>query len=105
MKKTDIALILFIALISVAVAYFVAKAVLGDPGEQVVTVPTARSISADVIDPSKEIFNSGTINPTVEVCISGGCEGDAENSNPPADQADDKDNSGQASGGTSPVRP
>jgi hypothetical protein len=68
-KKTDIALVIFIAGISILIAYFVAKAVIGDPGEQVATVRTAVPITGSISAPSKEIFNEDAINPTVEVVI------------------------------------
>jgi hypothetical protein len=69
MKKTDIALIIFIAGISILIAYFVAKAIIGDPGEQKATVRTAVPIGDTIDAPGKEIFNDNAINPTVEVVI------------------------------------
>jgi hypothetical protein len=84
-KKTDIALVIFIAGISILVAYFVAKAVIGDPGEQKATVRTAVAIDEAIDQPSKKIFNEDAINPTVEVVI--GEDGAVE---------DDKDSDGVA---------
>lgn len=69
MKKSDIAMIILIASISVLVAYFVAKAVLGDVQDQSVTVKTTEPITADVAEPDASIFNKNAINPTVEVII------------------------------------
>lgn len=69
MKKSDIAIIILIASISVAVAYFVADAVLGKPQSESVKVRTAAPISAEVEEPSASIFNKDAINPTVEVVI------------------------------------
>ncbi|MDX2776306.1 hypothetical protein PV379_02975 [Streptomyces caniscabiei] len=71
MKKTDIAMIIFIAAVSVLIAYFVADAVIGDTREETVKVKTADPITADVEKPDPTIFNSNAINPTVEVIIGG----------------------------------
>lgn len=69
MKKSDIAMIILIASISVLIAYFVAKAVLGDVQNQSVKVKTAEPITSEVIEPDKTVFNTNAINPTVEVII------------------------------------
>ncbi|MDN5819399.1 MAG: hypothetical protein L0H36_02730 [bacterium] len=69
MKKTDIAMIIFIAGLSVLLAYFVAKAVLGDVSEESVKVKTAVPISASVTEPDPTVFNKDAINPTVKVVI------------------------------------
>jgi len=62
-------MIILIASISVMVAYFVAKAVIGDTQNQSVTVKTADSISTDIAQPDSSVFNSNAINPTVQVII------------------------------------
>jgi hypothetical protein len=69
MKKSDIAMIIFIASISALIAYFVADAVIGDVKEESVKVKTTDSITADVDEPDPTVFNSDAINPTVEVII------------------------------------
>jgi len=69
MKKSDIAMIILIASISMLVAYFVAKAVIGDTQNQSVKVKTAEKISTEVTQPDPSVFNSNAINPTVEVII------------------------------------
>lgn len=71
MKKSDVAMIILIASISVLVAYFVAKALLGDVQNQSVKVKTTEPITATVEAPDKKIFNTNAINPTVEVIIGG----------------------------------
>jgi hypothetical protein len=71
MKKSDIAMIVLIASISVLVAYFVAKGVLGDVRNQSAQVKTAEKISSTLDDPSPQVFNKNAINPTVEVIIGG----------------------------------
>lgn len=72
MKKSDIAMIILIASISVLVAYFVAKAIVGDVQNESVKVKTADPITTDIVQPDTSVFNSTAINPTVEVIIGGG---------------------------------
>jgi hypothetical protein len=72
MKRSDIAMIILIASMSVLVAYFVAKSVLGDGKSEAVTVKTADPISDVVDEPSDRVFREGAINPTVEVFIGEG---------------------------------
>jgi len=69
MKKSDIAMIILIASVSVLIAYFIAKAVIGDVSNESVQVKTAERITAEVTEPDPSIFNSNAINPTVEVII------------------------------------
>lgn len=71
MKKSDLAMIILIASMSVLVAYFVAKGIVGDVQNQSVKVQVAEPIAADVEEPDAKIFNSSAINPTVEVIIGG----------------------------------
>lgn len=70
MKKTDLAMIIFIASVSVIIAFFVAKSIFPD------TVWTAKVKTIDRIDsfvdkPSPDIFNKNAINPAVQVQING----------------------------------
>ena len=69
MKKTDIALIILIAMISVVASYFVMQNLLGDPSEKKADVKTMEAISDQFVEPNKEIFNKSAINPTVEIVI------------------------------------
>lgn len=69
MKKSDIAMIILIASLSMLIAYFAAKAVLGDPKSESVTVKTIEPITSDVSEPDKRVFNENAINPTVEIII------------------------------------
>jgi hypothetical protein len=71
MKKTDVAMIILIASLSVLISYFVAKAVIGDIQNESVKVKTAEAITTDVVQPDTSVFNSDAINPTVEVIIGG----------------------------------
>ena len=69
MKKSDIAMIILIASISILAAYFGAKAIIGDVGSQSVKVKTTDKITTAVVEPDPTVFNSNAINPTVEVII------------------------------------
>lgn len=69
MKKSDMATIITIALLSVGMAYFVADALIGRPSGGNVKVKTVDEINADVMDPDRTVFNKDAINPTVEVII------------------------------------
>jgi len=71
MKKTDIAMIILIATVSVMVTYFVAKSVIGDTYTGNAKVQTIDKIDSTIIDPSPSIFNKDAINPAVQVQING----------------------------------
>lgn len=72
MKKSDIAMIILIASISVLVAYFIANAIFGGSAVKAVKVDTMEAISSTLDQPDAAVFNSNAINPTVEVTIGGG---------------------------------
>jgi len=61
MKKTDIAMIILIASVSILIAYFVANSIFGNVSKDSVKVKTIDSIN----------FNTNAINPAIEVQISG----------------------------------
>jgi len=69
MKKTDIAMIVLIASMSMLLAYFIGQAVVGDVNEEAVQVKTIDPIETDVQEPDETVFNDDAINPTVEVII------------------------------------
>ncbi|HCR56008.1 TPA: hypothetical protein DIV49_03470 [Candidatus Saccharibacteria bacterium] len=72
MKKTDIAMIILIASISVGLAYATVSAIPGlQLSDDPVQVPTMERYSADVKEPDPAIFNEDAINPTVDVTIGG----------------------------------
>jgi hypothetical protein len=81
MKKSDIAMIILIASISVLIAYFVAKAVIGDVQDQSVKVKTTDPIITEIVKPDPSVFNSNAINPTVEVIIGGDGSGSSPQEN------------------------
>lgn len=69
MKKTDIAILILIVGISLLTAFLVGQALFGGRVAQPVEVETAESISADVTQPDKAIFNAEAINPSVQIQI------------------------------------
>lgn len=71
MKRTDIAMIVFIAAMSMLVSYFIANAVMGDTKSEAVVVKTVDAITDEVAEPDERIFNPDAVNPTVEVYIGG----------------------------------
>lgn len=62
-------MIILIASVSIMVAYFVAKTVIGDTANQSVTVKTTSEITTNITQPDTSVFNSNAINPTVQVII------------------------------------
>ena len=73
MKKTDIAMIILIASVSVIAAYFIVGAIpMLSNVNKPVSVPTINEYSANVGDPDKTIFYKGTLNPTVQITIGNG---------------------------------
>lgn len=69
MKKNDIAMIILIASIALVSSYFLLKAVIGAPKNQTVQVEVVEPITANVAEPSPQIFNANSINPTVTIEI------------------------------------
>lgn len=71
MKRTDVAMIIIVAAISVGVAFLVVGSIPGlslssDASEKVKTIDRYDS---KIGDPNPEIFNSSAINPTVDITI------------------------------------
>jgi ABC-type cobalt transport system substrate-binding protein len=71
MKKSDVAMIILIASISVLIAYFVAKGIFGGTSNTSQIIKTIDPIDSKIVEPDSAIFNSNAINPSVEVQISG----------------------------------
>lgn len=69
MKKTDIAMIILIATVSVMVSFFVVRGIFSKTGGEEVKVKTIQPISSEVQEPDTKVFNSNSINPSVEVQI------------------------------------
>ena len=69
MKKTDIAMIILIASISVLVAFFTAKSIFGDVYNGTAKVKTIDKIDSTIEVPNTDIFNKDAINPAIQVQI------------------------------------
>ena len=72
MKKTDIAMIVLIASVSVLIAFFVTKAIFGSASSENQKVQTIDRIDSSITDPDPAIFNKNAINPAVEVQVGTG---------------------------------
>lgn len=73
MKKSDFAMIILIASVSVMVAFLVVNQIPAlKPDEKGVKVPTAEAIVSDVGIPDVKVFNAEAVNPTVQTVIGGG---------------------------------
>lgn len=70
MKKSDIAMLVLIASVSVMIAFTIANSLsflkVDDSG---VKVKTIEPISAEVTEPDAAVFNKKAINPTVKTVI------------------------------------
>lgn len=69
MKKTDIAMIILIATVSVMVAFFVTRSIVGTPSSEVTKVKTIEKIDSTITPPDTAIFNQNAINPAVKIEI------------------------------------
>lgn len=74
MKKTDIAMIILIATVSVLAAFFITRSVFGSDPNEAVKVKTIEAVEATIVEPDTSIFNENAINPAVEVQINSGTE-------------------------------
>lgn len=72
MKKTDIAMIVLIASVSILIAFFVTKAIFGGASADSQKVQTIDRIDSSITDPDPAIFNKDAINPAVEVQVGTG---------------------------------
>lgn len=74
MKQSDVFSIIFVAGAGILISFFACRAIMGDPDDAVTSFTALREpISASLVDPNPEVFNSTAINPTVEVYV-GDCE-------------------------------
>lgn len=67
MKKTDIAMIIFIATAGVLISFFVVRAILGDDSSEPQKVQVIDKITSEIQEPDEKIFNANSINPSVRV--------------------------------------
>lgn len=72
MKRTDIAMIVLIASVSVLIAFFVTKSLFGESTNEPVQVDTIERIDPTLSEVDATIFNENAINPAVEVQITPG---------------------------------
>jgi flagellar basal body-associated protein FliL len=72
MKKTDIAMIILIASISILIAFFVTRSLFGSSANEPVNVKTIERIDPTLSEVNPSVFNSNAINPAVEVQITPG---------------------------------
>lgn len=82
MKKTDIAAVILISVITTVIAYLIGNSILGDPSEESVKITYMDPIEATISQPDAEVFNPTAVNPTVEVYVGNCAEGqtwDAQN--------------------------
>ncbi len=69
MKRTEIAMIVLISSLSMFATFTIAQKFLANSVKRTVTIEQAKPISKEIAKPSKRIFNSDAINPTIEVCV------------------------------------
>lgn len=62
MKSTDIALIIFIAIVSIGISYFGMNALMGDPSDKYEKIEYINDISGVVAEPDNETFNVTALN-------------------------------------------
>lgn len=62
MKSTDIALIIFIAIVSIGISYFGTNALMGDPSDKFEKIEYINDISGVVVEPDAETFNTAALN-------------------------------------------
>lgn len=96
MKKTDIAAVILISVITTIVAYFIGNALLGDPNEEKTTITYMDVVKPDISQPDPEVFNPTAVNPTVEVFVGNCPDGqmwDVANQVCIAPQEEEEDNS------------
>ena len=95
MKRTEIAMIILIASLSMLLTFTLMRSLLGDKIERSATIKEAVEISEQIEQPAKRVFNSKAINPTVEVCVQ------TDNDTAPVDDEEEETVSAAADCGTS----
>ncbi|QHN42425.1 hypothetical protein GII36_00935 [Candidatus Mycosynbacter amalyticus] len=69
MKRSEIAMIILIASLSMLFTFTLAQSLLGDKVKRKASVEQATTISKELVQPAKRTFNKDAVNPTVEVCV------------------------------------
>lgn len=89
MKKSDIAIVVIIAIVGFLASFFGCNALLGNPDEKSVSFDAVNVIDSQVAEPDAEIFNGEAINPTVEVFV-GDCNNEDSGDGSIVCNSDDK---------------
>lgn len=74
MKRSDIAMIVLIASVSLLVSFFAVQAIFGETATENAKVKTIEKIDASIVEPDTSIFNENAINPAVEVQVGSGSQ-------------------------------
>lgn len=69
MKQSEIASLILIIAISFTTAYFIGNSIFNKPESRSTPVEVVTPISAELPEPSKEVFNKKSINPTEVIKI------------------------------------
>lgn len=77
MKRSDMALLVLIASITLVISFLLVKALFGEPEAAQTSVEKVDPISANLDKPPTSVFNEDAINPTVVIQI-----GDPANQQP-----------------------
>lgn len=77
MKKSDLALLILIASITLVISFLLVKTLFGEPSADQTKVEKVEAITGSIDDPPKSVFNKDAINPTVVITI-----GDPSNQQP-----------------------
>ena len=77
MKQSDLITVVMIAVIGTIVAFALVNLMLGNPDDLVVNYKTVSSVNNELMEPDPEVFNSKSINPTVEIIVIG-CDFDGD---------------------------
>lgn len=102
MKKTDFAMIILIASVSVGIAFGVVSAIPGlKMSDESVKVKTVDKYTTQLDEPDPKVFNKNAINPTVDVTIGGnGASGDTSQDVTDSAEKDSSNNSETQTSGT-----
>ncbi len=69
MNQSDKAMLVLVALVSLAVAYWLGGIIINSPESRSTKVEIAVPIKADFPEPSTRIFHDGAVNPTKKIEI------------------------------------
>lgn len=69
MKRSEIAMIILVASLSMLFTFTLAQSLLGDKVKRKASVEQTTAISDQLAKPAKRTFNKDAVNPTVEVCV------------------------------------